>query len=186
MEVRITPLYDPQRGSLQHLLIGFFAEHSTMLTQGLGVAKLRGSDGGSEDAEPSSHSEDMQVCESAAHPETVEGLRNVNGAAHNLLHSADATATPWAVVFASVLQKSMFKTVLLTRPAAGASREAGARGGAEEPYEIWHASRGLEEMLGLGAGELLGRDCTALCAVASAQSADAQELHRAVASRTQP
>ena len=157
-----------------------------MLTQGLGVAKLRGSDGGSEDAEPSSHAEDMQVCESAAHPETVEGLRNVNGAAHNLLHSADATATPWAVVFASVLQKSMFKTVLLTRPAAGASREAGARGGAEEPYEIWHASRGLEEMLGLGAGELLGRDCTALCAVASAQSADAQELHRAVASRTQP
>ena len=186
MEVRITPLYDPQRGSLQHLLIGFFAEHATMLTQGLGVAKLRGSDGGSEDAEPSSQAEDMQVCESAAHPETVEGLRNVNGAAHNLLHSADATATPWAVVFASVLQKSMFKTVLLTRPAAGASREAGARGGAEEPYEIWHASRGLEEMLGLGAGELLGRDCTALCAAASAQSADAQELHRAVASRTQP
>ena len=44
MEVRITPLYDPQRGSLQHLLIGFFAEHATMLTQGLGVAKLRGSD----------------------------------------------------------------------------------------------------------------------------------------------
>ena len=125
MEVRITPLYDPQRGSLQHLLIGFFAEHATMLTQGLGVAKLRGSDGGSEDAEPSSQAEDMQVCESAAHPETVEGLRNVNGAAHNLLHSADATATPWAVVFASVLQKSMFKTVLLTRPAAGASREAG-------------------------------------------------------------
>ena len=115
MEVRITPLYDPQRGSLQHLLIGFFAEHATMLTQGLGVAKLRGSDGGSEDAEPSSQAEDMQVCESAAHPETVEGLRNVNGAAHNLLHSADATATPWAVVFASVLQKSMFSSVLLAR-----------------------------------------------------------------------
>ena len=183
MEVRITPLYDPQRGSLQHLLIGFFAEHATMLTQGLGVAKLRGSDGGSEDAEPSSQAEDMQVCESAAHPETVEGLRNVNGAAHNLLHSADATATPWAVVFASVLQKSMFKTVLLTRPRVGGG---GADGAPEGAYEIWHASRGLEEMLGLGAGELLGRDCTALCAAASAQSADAQELHRAVASRTQP
>ena len=65
-------------------------------------------------------------------------------------------------------------------------RALSLRVGEEEPYEIWHASRGLEEMLGLGAGELLGRDCTALCAAASAQSADAQELHRAVASRTQP
>ena len=187
MEVRVTPLYEPEHGSMQHLLIGLFAEHSTMLTQGLGVAKLPSSDVSSEDMELSTRPEEMEVSDCSAPSEPIEGLRNVSGAAHNLLHAADAATTAWAVVFASVLQKSMFKTVLLTRPAAGASSDAGASSGPEEPYEIWHASRGLEEMLGLGKGELLGCDCTALCAAASVpepQSHDAQELHRAVASRT--
>ena len=182
MEVRVTPLYDPQHGSMQRLLIGLFSDKTTMLTQGLGVAKVTSSDASSEDMELSTCPEEMEVTECSSTPSgELEGLRNVNGRAQNLLHAADAATTAWAVVFASVLQKSMFKTVLLTRPAAVASSEAGAE---EDPYEIWHTSRGLEEMLGLSKGELLGCDCTALCAAASSPDGSEHELHRAVASRT--
>ena len=96
---------------------------------------------------------------------TVEGLRNVSGLAQQLLQlssvkmsAVDAprqAATAWSVLFASVLQKSMFSNVLLARPTPPAAE--GAAGSSSSGYEIWHVSRGLQELLGVPASSLLAR-----------------------------
>ena len=177
-EVRISPLYDPQSGSMHHLLVGLFAERAAMLTQGLGVARLpspHGADGSSglSDEMEAEVSPCGVASDAPSDPAArVEGLRNVSRAAHALLQAPGAPLTAWAVVFASALQKAMFKTVLLTRPCS------------EKGYEIWHASRGLEEMLGVAAGALLGRDCSALCPHGLLGAHSTDDLHHAVASRT--
>ena len=113
---------------------------------------------------------------------TVEGLRNVSGVAQQLLQlssvqlsAADAprqTATAWSVLFASVLQKSMFSNVLLARPLPADAAAADGAGSSSSGggYEIWHASRGLEELLGVPSARLLGKNATALCASADAPS----------------
>ena len=212
--VRVSPVYDPHSGAMHHLLVSFFTERATMLTHGLGVAKLSSPDAtddaaqsdppqADDAAQPTEADVDMDAAASAP-AEPIEGLRNVSSAAQELLHAPDAPTTAWAVVFASALQQSMFQTVLLTRPVASAGGVDGMDGGvgggggsaggvgvaagaagADDAYEIWHASRGLEGMLGVTPGALLGRDCTSLMAAAMSRAAppEALELHRAVASR---
>ena len=191
MEVRITPLYDPQSGSMCHLLVGLFAERATALTLGLGVAKLPHElsiSSSANDIDISDRSIDMDVCRPSTPSGPVEGLRNVSGPAQELLQATGAESTAWSVVFASVLQKIMFKTVLLTRPVASDTPAEGADAAPGHGYEIWHASHALEEMLGLSPGALIGCDCTSLCAPSAilepGMHDESQELHRAVSSRT--
>ena len=81
----------------------------------------------------------------------------------------------WSVLCASVLQKSMFSNVLITRqrtPDEDAARQeasgrhasaAGQRPPPADPgHYIWHVSPGLEQLLGHPADVLLGRDVSAL------------------------
>jgi len=76
----------------------------------------------------------------------------------------------WSVLCASVLQKSMFSNVLLTRQHApddaypqGARSAAGRRQHLNDPgHFIWHVSPGLESLLGHAADDLIGHDVGAL------------------------
>jgi len=80
----------------------------------------------------------------------------------------------WSVLCASVLQKSMFSNVLITRQChpdeagaqAGGSRSAaGRRQQVTDPkHFIWHVSPGLENLLGKTSDELIGHDVSELTA----------------------
>jgi len=85
----------------------------------------------------------------------------------------EATArAAWSVLCASVLQKSMFSNVLITRQRApdeagpGTARSvAGRRQQVHDPgHFIWHVSPGLALLLGKAEDELLGQDIAALTA----------------------
>ena len=215
VEVRVSPMYDAQSGSMRQILVSVMPtcapfEASQMSEEAL---PLSGGDDTMMDA-----SSDTQKLSATPASATVEGLRNVAGPVQQLLDQESEApnprqaATAWSVLFASVLQKSMFSCVLLARAngdaaaaaaaggaggAAGAGAGAGAAGtsggacdaaaAASEPYSIWHVSRGLEDLLGVPAAGLLGRTATVLCASADAPaplSEQSQELHHAIATRT--
>ena len=189
VEVRVSPLYDSTTGSMRQILVTVMHVDSVDTTGPAAPVES-----GSAEASADDSMEDVPPSATPAST-TVEGLRNVSGVAQQLLQlssvqlsAADAprqTATAWSVLFASVLQKSMFSNVLLARPTPPAAE--GAAGSSSSGYEIWHASRGLQELLGVPASSLLGKTATELCASADAPaplSEQSQELHHAIATRT--
>ena len=182
VEVRASPLYDEQTGAHRHFLLTF--------SEPQGRAEVL------PDADEVQHSSSLP-------PAMVEGVRNVAGEVQQLLEIADSGVAPpticggsssqtaWAVLYASILHKSMFENLLLTRPrqpdAADAAAPAAAPGvgggGAAGPsssssYEIWHMSAGLEELLGYKSESVLGRDVTMLCAPADAPSPLPEQVRR--------
>ena len=171
VEVRVSPLYDSTTGSMRQILVTVMHVESADQTEPATLEHGR--------TESSADDSMEDVPPSATPPSTtIEGLRNVSGVAQQLLQlssgqssAADAprqTATAWSVLFASVLQKAMFNNVLLARPSPPAAE--GAAGSSDAGYEIWHASRGLQELLGVSAASLLGKTATVLCASADAPS----------------
>ena len=97
----------------------------------------------------------------------------------------------WSVLCASVLQRSMFSNVLITRqcapdehvdatPDTAAALSAAQRPPPKDPaHYIWHVSPGLEQLLGHSAEELLGHEINALydrSAAAAPPSASAMDV----------
>ena len=90
----------------------------------------------------------------------------------------EATArAAWSVLCASVLQKSMFSNVLITRQPAPDELPSRARSASvrrmqvQDPgHYIWHVSPGLEQLLGKMADDLIGQDVSALSAPRTAPS----------------
>ena len=107
VEVRASPLYDEQTGAHRHFLLTF--------SEPQGRAEVL------PDADEVQHSSSLP-------PAMVEGVRNVAGEVQQLLEIADSGVAPpticggsssqtaWAVLYASILHKSMFENLLLTRP----------------------------------------------------------------------
>ena len=183
VEVRASPLYDEQTGAHRHFLLTF--------SEPQGRAEVL------PDADEVQHSSSLP-------PAMVEGVRNVAGEVQQLLEIADSGVAPpticggsssqtaWAVLYASILHKSMFENLLLTRPrqpdaadaaAPAAAPGVGGGGAAAGPsssssYEIWHMSAGLEELLGYKSESVLGRDVTMLCAPADAPSPLPEQVRR--------
>ena len=110
MSVRVSPLYDPQNGSIYRLAVTFEPVDA-------GAAPAAAALTGKE----------------LALDGTVEAVRNVSPAVQQLLRTgvADGVTAPpnvarrlsRSVLFASVLQKSMFSNVLITRPCAAAEAD---------------------------------------------------------------
>ena len=208
VEVRVSPMYDEQSGSMRQILVSIMPTNAPFEASQCEEACAPGGDASMMDAS----SENLKMSAHAPPSATVEGVRNVAGPVQQLLHQeSDApkerqAATAWSVLFASVLQKSMFSCVLLARAngdaagtaagtaagaavgagagaegaAAGAAGTSGAACDAADPYSIWYVSRGLEDLLGVPAAGLLGRTATVLCASADAPaplSEQSQELH---------
>ena len=79
----------------------------------------------------------------------------------------------WSVLCASVLQKSMFSNVLITRQCHPDDQPTSAdlqRPPPKAPgHYIWHASKGLEQLLGHPAESLIGHDVSVLYTPPDAQ-----------------
>ena len=193
VEVRVSPMYDAQSGSMRQILVSVMPTSAPFEASQMSEEALPLSGGDASMMDASSDTQKMSATPASA---TVEGLRNVAGPVQQLLDQESEApkerqaATAWSVLFASVLQKSMFSCVLLARANGDAATAAGVAGGAAagagagaagtsgagcdvaaaaaDPYSIWHVSRGLEDLLGVPAAGLLGRTATVLCASADA------------------
>jgi len=167
--VRVSPLYSAQDGRVERLLLSFEASSAS------------DSDGSGEGQDEAMAIEALEASscmfvdeEGGPSAGTIEGVRNVSAQAGRLLRGlpcpgidACSSATQrfaWSALYSAVLQKEMFANVLITQPASarrrspsGAGSSDAAGGGDPGAYEVWHASDGLERLLGYSEAELLGR-----------------------------